>query len=376
MTLRNYARVYFAPAPLPRFDNRWLYGDLHYHSQGTDNEGEAAYNYRNVVRAMGAMGLDFVFATEHASSSGQWIDVDLNLDLLKEGIGNWLSGDVDPIEEDDAPKLGGVLRDMDARRYAFNHEKIYGTKGVNREASLQGAPGRLPQSYLSHKVVPQIFLGGELDAIPEAKASTLGPPPPPAPGPSPPAGISAAYQEWLRKKREYDDWRPLPLPYGNRQTFATDELVHPGNQPPALLFELLGDSYLIHDFQALDRYNFYGREHLVYFPASSALNLPSGESSFIPSYTSSYGGATRRLDVAHLGESPLLPEIERKGFAFAAHHLNPCQDCGRGPEGVPWTLDHMLLKAFRSPAILGLEFWNEDSRPPRVTSVQPHLLPG
>ena len=174
LTLRNYARVYFAPAPLPRFDNRWLYGDLHYHSQGTDNEGEAAYNYRNVVRAMGAMGLDFVFATEHASSSGQWIDVDLNLDLLKEGIGNWLSGDVDPIEEDDAPKLGGVLRDMDARRYAFNHEKIYGTKGVNREASLQGAPGRLPQSYLSHKVVPQIFLGGELDDHSRSKSVHAG----------------------------------------------------------------------------------------------------------------------------------------------------------------------------------------------------------
>jgi hypothetical protein len=47
--------VHLGETPLPRFDNRWLYGDLHYHSQGTDNEGEAAYNYRGVLRAMGAL---------------------------------------------------------------------------------------------------------------------------------------------------------------------------------------------------------------------------------------------------------------------------------------------------------------------------------
>lgn len=37
----------------------------------TDNEGESGYAYRNVVRALGAMGLDFVFATDHASNSVQ-----------------------------------------------------------------------------------------------------------------------------------------------------------------------------------------------------------------------------------------------------------------------------------------------------------------
>ena len=63
--------------PAPRFrDDRWAYGDLHFHGQGTDNEGESGYNYRGVIRAMGAMGLDFVLATEHASDSDQILDVD------------------------------------------------------------------------------------------------------------------------------------------------------------------------------------------------------------------------------------------------------------------------------------------------------------
>jgi hypothetical protein len=126
--------------------------------------------------------------------------------------------------------------------------------------------------------------------------------------------------------------------------------------------DLVGDVYLIHDFQSLDSYHLYGREHLVYFPRTSA-NRIGGESTFVPSFTSEFGGATRRLDAAHNGKEALLPEIERKGVAFLAHHMNTVGAKGsRGPDGVPWTLDHMLLKAFRSPAILGLQFWNENSR--------------
>jgi hypothetical protein len=67
ITLENAVRVYLGDAPLPRFGPGWLNGDLHYHAQGSDNEGESAYSYRGVVRALGAIGLDFVFATDHAS---------------------------------------------------------------------------------------------------------------------------------------------------------------------------------------------------------------------------------------------------------------------------------------------------------------------
>ena len=72
------------------------------------------------------------------------------------------------------------------------------------------------------------------------------------------------------------------------------------------------------------------------------------------------GGWTGRTFPGEPSREPLLSEFERKGVVFVAHHMN--QSGSRGPDGVPWTQDHMLLKAFRSPAVLGLEFWNEDTR--------------
>ena len=115
--MRNYARVYLAPEPLPRFDKRWLYGDFHYHSQGTDNEGEAGYNYRGVIRAMGALGLDFVFAVDHASSSEQIIDADLPPVGVIPEIAH---SQGDKLTEANARLTGGTLRDMSAERFAFS----------------------------------------------------------------------------------------------------------------------------------------------------------------------------------------------------------------------------------------------------------------
>jgi hypothetical protein len=397
IVLQNYVRVHLAADPLPRFDPDWLYGDCHYHSQGTDNEGESAYNYRGVARAMGAMGIDFLFATEHASSSDQLMDLDLNIDLLEEAPGGILNIDVDLLEEEDTDQIWGTLRDMNRLRYAFCHGLIHGNSGANREASLQGASGRFPQNYLSYGVVPQIFLGGEIDAIPELRLSSMGPAPPPDPGPPPSATDLAEYWAWLQRKEAYEAWRPYGFVYGNGLIFDLASMRNPGRQPLARLHEAAGDALLVRDFQGLDTYDLYGRGHLIYFPQTSQLvietnivvtydfppyydehpealpddgSLPPGtltiteeihESSFIASNTSKYGGATRRLDAWHQDRPPLLPEIEKKGVAFVAHHLN-AGDGGRGPDGVPWTLDHMLLKAFRSPAILGLEFWNEDGR--------------
>ncbi|MHC1766530.1 MAG: hypothetical protein AB9869_19875 [Verrucomicrobiia bacterium] len=362
ITLRNYVRVHLAAEPLPRFDNRWLYGDFHYHSQGTDNEGEAGYNYRGVIRAMGAMGVDFVFATDHASASEQIVDVDLSVDLVEEGLGNlggWLGlpgGDKgDPLEESDARvPYRGFLRDMDAGKFAHAHGLIYGDKGANREASWRAGGGRFPQNYQSYNVVPQIFLGGELDAIPEVKRSVAGELPPMPPSDAGPFEIL----EWAS---QLNDWHPNDLPYGNGLRFDLDHMKDGGVEAVYQLFEPVDDVYLVKDFQGLDNYSLYGREHMVYFPASSALHV-GNETTFIPSYTSKYGGATRRLDAPHMDKEALLPEIERKGFAYVAHHLNACGTCSNGPDGVPWTLDHLLMKALRSPAILGLQFWNENGR--------------
>lgn len=360
ITLRNYVQVHFGEAPLPRFDSRWIYGDLHYHSQGTDNEGESGYNYRGVVRAMGAMGLDFLFATDHASNSEQLMDLDLHIDLMEELFGR-IGGDVDQLEEEDADETWKVLRDMDARRYRFSYDLIYGLRGVNREAAYLGANRTLPNNYQSYGVVPQLFLGGEVDAIPEVKLSTAGAPPPPLPTNVPSPNSFSEYAKYLAAVSLYKSWKPAPIQYGNGLSYDVSKLRTPGNQPMAIMYEAAGDAMLIHDFQGLDTYDLYGREHLVYFPSSSKLDVRTGGTTFIPSFTSRFGGATRRLDAWHKGKAPLLPEIEQKGFAFVAHHLNAGSG-GRGPEGAPWTMDHMLLKAFKSRAILGLEFWNEDSR--------------
>lgn len=362
LTLRNYVRVHLAAAPLPRFDERWLYGDLHYHSQGTDNEGESGYNYRGVIRAMGAMGMDFAFATDHASNSEQLVDADLKLNLLEEfvgGLAGWLGlpggDDGDSLEDDDVSiPFRGFLRDMDAARYRHSHGLIYGNAGANKEASFRASAGGLPQNYRSYGVVPQIFLGGELDAIPEVKRLIVGELPV-----APPSGSSLP--TYLNYIEQLENWRPNRLPYGNKLSFDLKHMRDGGVEPVYQLFEPAGDVYLIRDFQGLNRYDLYGRQHLVYFPASSSLNV-GAESSFISSSTSEFGGATRRLTADHNGKPALLPEIERKGVAFVAHHLNACGQCDKGPDGIPWTADHMLYEAYRSPAILGLQFWNENGR--------------
>jgi hypothetical protein len=77
---KNYLVVHAGEQPLPRFSAASLYGDFHYHSQMTDNEGESAYSYRNVARALGALGFDFVFATDHASN-GEQVDGKLSAEF-------------------------------------------------------------------------------------------------------------------------------------------------------------------------------------------------------------------------------------------------------------------------------------------------------
>jgi hypothetical protein len=337
ITLRNYVRVYLAPSPLPRFDNRWLYGDFHYHSQGTDNEGEFAGCYRGAIRAVGAMGMDFVFATDHASSSEQFIDVDLppiqKIAKIAGDEGNHLS-------EKDATVTGKTLRDMDVDRYAFCHGLIYGSDGVNSQASLRAWNGRWPQSYLSHKVAPQIFLGGEVDAIAEVKIASLQGYPP-APG---------ANKIWL--------------PYGDGLLYDLGQLCLPWGCVDAwdvynrmLTFSGDLESFLVQDFQGVDSFQYFGREHLVYFPNSAALRV-GNETSFVPSYTSKYGGATRRLDSSNVpGEpkrEPLLREFEPR-WCTVDHRPHAI-------EGVPLTC---------RPGIGVLE----RRRPVSYARMQPPVLP-
>lgn len=369
---RNHVRVTFAEAPLPRFGDGWLYGDLHYHSQGTDNEGEAGYNYRNVVRAMGALGLDFVVAAEHASDAAQVVDGDIFIE----------TGRVEMYDD--------VLRDMNARRFRFAHEVLHAPGGANAEAAVQ-AGGALPQGVRSHGVVPQIYLGGEIDAAPEVAPGEENSPIAYAAGrlSYDVSRLCGGWNSWLAWLKDCD---------------------------PADLFQPATGGVLVRDVQGVNDI-LLGREHLVYMPSTGDLEVPAttplycidysfgsgsgfdddfqdptlkpcsectGEceplsddpySRFISSETGKYGGASRRLAYEHNLRRPLLDEIEEKGYAFLAHPLNAPKG-SNGPDGPPWSR-HMLDQAWRSPAILGLQFWNENvRRDSGVTSVASSGSPG
>jgi hypothetical protein len=94
--ITNRMQVHLGEEPLPRFGSGYVYGDLHYHSQGTDNEGESAYAYRPTLQAMRALGLDFLFATDHASAGtdGQITDVDV-VHISHIDIPDWIPFDGD-----------------------------------------------------------------------------------------------------------------------------------------------------------------------------------------------------------------------------------------------------------------------------------------
>jgi hypothetical protein len=275
---------------------------------------------------MGAIGIDFVFATEHASSSEQIIDTDLKVPHLDRSL-----------DLHDVSLKGDVLRDMGVRRFAFDHELIYGNNGVNQEAALNAYGNRLPQGYLSHGVVPQIFLGGEIDVIPEV-----------ATGPSDkiPYGNGLLY-DISRLCEGWQSW----LVGG---AILTGPLYGAPPCNPNKLWESTASGYLIRDVQGINEVE-YGREHMIYLPSGPT------DRAFIASNTGKYGGARRRLVETHRELSPILPKVEQKGYAFLAHPLNAPKKGNLGPDGPPWS-EFMLRKAWASPAILGLQFWNENGR--------------
>ena len=330
LTMTNYVSVHAGEAPLPRFrDNRWAYGDLHFHGQGTDNEGELGYGYRGVLRAMGAMGLDFVLAVEHASDSDQILDIDYNGNSLEVLNGRLVS------------RNGVVLRDMDAQRFAFLHGQLWGAMGANKTAAIDGrssanAPAR-SQNNLGHGATPQIFLGGEVDAMPELPANF------PANG-SFEFGNGVGFQ----LSNLCGGWTDLPF-----STCPQSDTVKQ-REGVTILQDVQG-------FNAMHP----ARVHMLYFPRD-----PADPNAFVSSRTGILGGGGRQLT---RGDG-VLSEMEnnsgqQKGFTFLAHPIpgggcgggTPDMAGGPGPDVVPYTR-MMLDQAFASKAVLGLEFWNEDIR--------------
>lgn len=323
---------------LPRFGDGWAYGDLHYHSQGTDNEGESAYAYRPTLQAMRAMGLDFMFATDHASDSGQVTDIDYI--YLDKRVDVWYVPDfLEDLAFDFVSKfkLGiksstTAARDMNFGRFAAMHAWINRPgNGANADA-LRAFPGGA--------LVPRLFLGGEVDVVPEMSASER------ATG-SLMYGNNKAFR-WAKactdvppEIKAIDDWTTANVcdsPY---------DLTEPASE---------GGRYLIKDIQGLaDQY--FARQHMVYLPTDG-----TRADAFVSSRTQLFGGANERLK--SLLDRNHWNTLIGKGVAFLAHPVDAARGDGMGrlgPDIIPFS-DVQLKTAFDSPAILGLQLWNEDSR--------------
>lgn len=319
----QHLSVHHGEGPLPKFDGDWAYGDLHYHSQGTDNDGETAMSYRSLVQTMGAIGLDFTFATEHASNSKQLVFGEFVLipDFPFNGI---------PAPYLDEQFYG--LRDMSFTRFKFNHGMLNNIGGVNGDMKpLTTQAGKLS--------VPQVFLAGEVDSIPEV-----------------PAGqdlVGTGTFNIHNSCMDLPNWVKF-LMTGNF------DYINPFNgsgQPHACdlddLIETRGDRWLIKDVQGLGKTDYFARQHLLHLPANG-----DRDDAFIPSNTSRYGGATRRL-------AELFDEIEIKdtGYVFLAHPFSASNGDGSGrlgPDLVPFS-EVQLRDAFASERVLGLQIWNSDT---------------
>jgi hypothetical protein len=366
----NYLVVHAGEAPLPRFGSRWIYGDLHYHGQMTDNEGESGYSYRNVLRALGAMGMDFVFATDHASA-GKQVDGHISVKRCGSVEGKQCPGPIPICRDGEAASIcksftGDEARDLNPARFAVAKDILYGWPGganfdIDRDIALGNVPG-----FTARRVVPQVYLGEEVDAWPEMSAQERS-------------------QGWIH----FGDGFTYPWP-DNDGCLAREGLsdCRARYSEPYKANDL--SSYLVRDEQGVpiadtvgeeldseaskDILTYFGlsgvspqpsRQHLVYFPRSDAVN----RTGFVASNTTAFGGASRRLE-------DVIAEIEEKGVAFLAHPVVGQRPGSiAAPDIVPYSR-RALNRAWKSPAMLGLQFWNEDAhvRSPRRDSTNSKIV--
>lgn len=350
----NDLLVHAGEAPLPRFSNNWLYGDLHYHSQGTDNDGESAYSYRNVVRALGALGMDFTFATDHASDS---IQSDTNLNL-KSFVN---------IPGADKVTISGQkeARDLNPVRFGVAKSLIYGQNGANELIANDVSTGGVA-SYHSHGVLPQIFMGEEVDVWPgmsglEQKSGNIlfgdGLKYPWPHGRDPEDKNSCLNKAKNSKDRDKCRTKYSKLASANPRDHRTNKPFLVLDEQGASLREefddFVGDKIATLRFGNLftDMSPQPSRQHMVYFPFDTT---PGNATGFVSSQSTKFGGGSKKVE-------DLVQDIARKGRAFLAHPLASQKPGGAGPDMVPYS-ESSLDTAWRSPAILGLQFWNENAR--------------
>ncbi len=323
VVLKNGVSVRLAEAPLPRFDDTtWAYGDLHYHSQGTDNEGESGYAYRGVLHAMAAIGLDFALASEHASSSPQIDDVDLFSNL----------GDIfDPLHP---TERRNALRDMSPERFRHLWGWLNLPGGANQDAASE------PRLVTPTRArAPRIFLGGEVDVVPETVdrqtelrfGNGFG------------AALGADYGLRYDIRAACDAYKKIP--------WIPDLLLD--ECKPAQLGVSRGDGrWTIRDMQGTQMAE--ARQHLLHLPRAA-----TGAEGFLASDTTYYGGARYRL-----GDLLSRYDHQALGDFFLAHPLDFPTSTGAsslGPDIIPYS-SVQLDDAFASQHFLGLQLWNSNTR--------------
>lgn len=336
VSFTQYVNVHLGEARLPKFTQNSYYGDIHYHSQGTDNDGESGYSYRSALQAMSAMGLDFALASDHASNSRQIVSASFR--------------PIGPVESN-------LLRDLSPDRFAHNIDLVNGTNGANRQVAsyprlgvnlFQSAANSASSINNAQLNVPQLFLGAEVDVIPEVNVGSF------------------AHYDWLNSCYALSPFI-IALQNGlvNTAVDTFEDFINPSADIDKgvcsgdnLLDPTSDGRLLIRDIQGPHKGNyvskeFYGRQHILHFPID-----PLREDAFIASNTSKYGGATRRLN-------EILEEefIQPNGILFLAHPLSTASGSGfdrLGPDIAPYT-EASLRDAFASEHVLGLQLWNEDN---------------
>lgn len=348
----DFLRTHYAARPLPKFGDDWAYGDLHYHSQGTDNEGESGTSYRSALASMKALGLDYAFATDHASDGEQLTGINMLFletipsihsasNYLKNvpGVTQLVKQVEDAAEDFLVSTLEGAgvgfpqqqlkaYRDMSPERFSHLHGWLQGPGGGNRQVGARPGSKRLPQ----------IFLGGEVDVIPEASAEDA-------------AAGYYVYGDGLLYR-----WRQacLGLPDIVGHLDFAEDCVASGLQQTGGLDGRVS----LQDVQGLLITDFFARQHLLYLPRQTVPSADSGER-FLSSQTSQYGGATRHL-------TELIDEVDDGdlGFLFLAHPVVAAGGSGvgrLGPDIYPYSKAQLGV-AFASPRVLGLQIWNENAR--------------
>jgi hypothetical protein len=342
---RNYLVVHAGEAPLPRFADDYLYGDFHYHAQMTDNEGESGYSYRIVARALGASGLDFVFASDHASNGVQR-DGDIE--------SKFCAGS----QEGDCTEA----RDLNVHRYLRAKELLYGSAGINNEIGRDAETGGLARLRSAH-VLPQIYLGEELDAIPEMSAAEY-------------ASSSIAFGDGQKYR-----WPDVSGCLGKesishcRSTYARPVgggyLVYDEQGIPVeeTVEEYVGDGTagdVVKWFVPDETQPAPARQHMVYFPRSS----DQSAAGWIGGDTGEFGGGGKRL-------VNIIKEVEAGGVAFLAHPMEGDRPGGpAGPDIVPYSA-LQVDRAWGSESYLGLQLWNENGKrvsgPDRISPTVMHV---